>query len=66
MTTEIVISPVRDEKINSNINGSSVWKKAYKPEEITEEIRAKHNAWYEYTIRFDGVKPVQLTKFREI
>lgn len=66
MTFEKVISPVFDKKINSNINESPIWKKAYKPEELTEEVRNMHPVWYEYTIKFDGVKPIQMTKMREI
>jgi len=66
MTFEKVISPVFDKKINSNINESPIWKKAYKPEELTEEVRNMHPVWYEYTIKFDGVKPIQMTKMKEI
>ena len=66
MTNEIVISPVKDEKINSHINESPIWKKAFKTEELTEKVRGMSPEWYEYTIRFDGLKPLQMTKFREI
>lgn len=66
MTFETVISPVKDEKMNSHLNDSEVWKKAYTKEEITDRIRGMHPAWYEYTIKFDGLKPIQMTKFREI
>ena len=66
MTTEIVLSPVKDEKINTDIKNSLVWKKAYKPEEVTEEVRAKHHAWFEYVIRFEGIVPVHCTKFKEL
>ena len=66
MTTEVVLSPVKDEKMNSNINDSPVWKKAYKPEEVTEEVRKKHSAWFEYQVKFDGLRPIQVTKFKEI
>lgn len=61
-----VISPVLDEKINSHINTSEVWKKAYHPEEFTDEMRPLQPAWYEYTIQFDGLKPIQMTKMKEI
>lgn len=66
MTFETVISPVKDEKMNSHLNDSEVWKKAYTKEEITDRIRGMHTTWYEYTIKFDGLKPIQMTKFREI
>ena len=66
MTFEKVISPVLDDKMNSHINTSEVWKKAYKSEEITDKIRSMHPAWYEYIVKFDGLKPIQMTKYREI
>ena len=66
MTFEKVISPILDEKINSHLNDSEIWKKAYKPEEVTDKIRGMHPAWYEYTIRFDGLRPIMMTKMKEI
>jgi hypothetical protein len=66
MITEIILSPVKDEKMNSDIKNSLIWKNAYKPEEVTDEIRRKYNAWYEYHVRFEGLKPIQMTKFKEI
>lgn len=66
MTNEKVISPVKDDKINSHLNESLIWKKAFKPEEITDKIKGMHPAWYEYTVKFDGLKPIQCTKFHEI
>jgi hypothetical protein len=66
MTFETVISPVKDEKINSHIRNSEIWKKAYKAEEITERVRGGNPNWYEYTIQFDGLKPIMMTKMREI
>ena len=64
MTTEKVISPVEDKKMNSDISNSPVWKNAYKPEEFTDEILRKYPAWFEYTVKFDGLKPIQMTKFK--
>jgi len=66
MTVETVLSPILDKHMNSNLNSSLVWKSAFKPEEVTEDIRRKHNSWYEYTIKFDGLKPIQCTKYREV
>jgi len=65
MTVEVVLSPIKDEKINSNINNSPIWKKAFKPEEVTEEVRHKHNKWFQYYVKFDGLIPIQVTKFKE-
>lgn len=67
MTFETVISPVLDEKFNSHPGDSEIWKKAYKIEELTDKIRGMNPAWYQYTIQFDGLKPIQMTKpIREI
>ena len=66
MTTEVVLSPIKDDKMQSHINESEVWKNAYHTEEVTEEIRNKYNKWFEYTIRFDGLTAIQVTKFKEI
>jgi len=66
MTTEKVLSPVEDKKINGDIINSPIWKKAYKPEEVTDEVLRTYPAWFEYTIKFDGLKPIQMTKFKAI
>jgi len=65
MTIEVVISPVLDKQMHDP-NNSPIWKKAFKAEEITDRIRGMHPAWYEYHIKFDGLKPIMLTKFKEI
>jgi hypothetical protein len=66
MTDEKVISPIKDTKFNSHPSTSPIWAKAYKIEELDERTRGMHPAWYEYTIRFEGLKPLQQLKFREI
>jgi len=66
MTFETVISPVKDEKFNSHPSDSEIWQKAFKREELTDRIRGMHPAWYEYTIQFDGLKPIMMAKMREI
>jgi hypothetical protein len=66
MTFETVISPIFDDKINSHIKESEIWKKAYKPDELTEKVKRMHPTWYVYTIQFDGLKPIQMTKMKEI
>lgn len=66
MTIETVISPILDDKINSHIVESEIWHKAYKPEELTDKVRGMNPNWYEYNIKFDGLKPIQMTKMKEI
>ena len=64
-----VISPIKDEKINSHINDSEIWHNAYHPEEFAAFTPTKHGshlAWYEYVVQFNGLRPVMMTKFREL
>lgn len=60
----IVLSPVEDR--SKEIANSPIWKNAWHTEEVTEEIRRKFKKWFEYTVKFDGLKPVQVTKVREV
>lgn len=60
--TEIVWSPVEDKHFGSNLKTSPVWKNCYREEEITEALVRKHNNWFAYHVKFDGLKPIQLTK----
>jgi hypothetical protein len=52
--------------MNSHITTSEVWKQAYKEEEINEKVIGLHSKWYKYNIKFDGLKPVQMTKMKEM
>lgn len=61
LVDEKVYSPVNDVDIKKHLNESPIWKLCYKHEDITKEVRSKHNVIYEYSIKFDGVKPVQFT-----
>lgn len=58
---EIVISPILDSDIQSNIEDSPIWKSAYMKDEITLELYHQHKAWYKYSIKFKGLTPVQCT-----
>lgn len=58
MKTEKIYSPVNDTKIQDNISGSPMWKECYAPEEISDVNKPLYCYW----IKFDGLKPVQVTK----
>lgn len=60
-----VYSSVDDSKIKSNLNDSPVWKKAYTEEEYLENPR-RFPIWFKYTFKFDGLKPIMLTKYQKI
>ena len=59
-----VYSPVEDKKIAKNIKDSLIWVKAYTEEEYKKNLKT-FNTWYRYSIKFDGLKPVQVTNIRK-
>lgn len=64
---ELVYSPVNDHRIKADLVNSPIWKIAYKKAELTKEVMEKHKGrMYEYTIKFDGVTPVQHTNTKEL
>ena len=66
METVEVYSPVEDKKIKSDINNSPIWnKKAYTEEEFMENPK-RFPYWFKYSFKFDGLKPVQVTKVKKI
>lgn len=60
-----VYSPVEDKAIRENLNDSPIWKKAYHEEDLSR-ILAAHPAVFEYSIKFNGLKPVQVTNIKKI
>lgn len=62
MKTIDIISPVLDSKIQEHINESPIWHNAYHEEEVTNEIYHKYKSWYIYSIKFNGLIPIQCTK----
>lgn len=61
-----VYSPIEDKEIRNNLNGSPIWKQAYHADELSEDVRKKHPTMFEYTIKFDGLRPVQVTNVKKI
>jgi hypothetical protein len=66
METIKVLSPIEDKKIRENIEGSPIWKgKRYHESELI--IAKKENTTlYEYSIKFDGLKPVYVTDVKKL
>lgn len=58
---EKVYSPVNDVDIRKHLNESEIWKNAFKKEELTQNVLNKYPNMFEYSVKFDGLKPVQLT-----
>jgi len=65
METIKVYSPVEDREIQKNLADSPIWKTAYHKEEL-EEAKTKHNQMFEYTIKFEDIKPIQVTKIKKM
>lgn len=66
---EQVFSPVEDTKIKSNskiIGNSKIWDLCFKEEEVNDELLMKHPKMFKYTIKFEGLTPIQVTKVKKI
>lgn len=66
METVRVYSPINDEHIQKNINGSPIWTGLrYHESELTEAIKANKEL-YEYSFKFDGLAPIQFTGMKKV
>lgn len=61
METVKVYSPIFDRDIRKDINNSPIWGEAYHESEIGDVKKPLT----EYTFKFDGLTPVQLTKMKK-
>jgi len=64
MENVIVLSTIENK--GKDIANAPFWKEAYHKDEVSKDMLANGKQWYEYHIKFDGLKPVQLTKTNEI
>ena len=64
MKDVIVFSPV--ENTSKDIATSAIWKNAWHKEEIDVQAMNKWSTWWKYTIKFDGLLPIQLTKTQKL
>ena len=60
-----VYSPVDDKDIRTNLNASPIWKQAYHKEELVEAEK-KFPVMFEYGIKFEGLKPIQVTNIKKL
>jgi hypothetical protein len=65
METVIVYSPVQDKNIQQNLSGSPIWGEAYHESDLTD-TQKKFASMYQYTMKFDGLKPVMVTKVKKV
>lgn len=56
------------EMTGKDIANSPIWKsdRIYHKEDVTEEMLSNGKQWYEYYVKFDGLKPMQLTKTNKL
>ena len=59
METIKVYSVVEDKNIQKNLNDSPIWKQAIHPDDL-ESVKDNYETLYEYAIKFDGLRPVQV------
>ena len=58
-----VYSPIEDKEIAKNLNGSPIWKQAYHEDELATK---NFKDVFEYSIKFDGLKPIMLNKMSKL
>ena len=61
-----VYSPVLDNEIQKNLLGSPIWTGLRYAESELAEAQKKHTELYEYTIKFEGLKPIMVNKMRKL
>jgi len=66
MIIEKVYSPIFDKDIKKDINNSPIWKDCYHQDDIPNEYRDINKTLYCYTIKFDGVTPIQVNNIEKV
>jgi hypothetical protein len=61
METIKVYSTIEDKNIKKDLNDSPIWKKAIHADDL-REAEGKYDHLWEYQIKFDGLKPVMVSK----
>jgi len=71
MENVTVYSPVEDKKIKSDPQNSPIWKdkngksRAYTEDEYMENTK-RYPIWFQYSFKFEGLKPVQVTNVKKL
>jgi len=65
MITEVVWSTIKDDS-RKDLKNSPLWAHCYREDEMTPSLKLSSSTWYVYQIKFDGLTPVQCTKFKEV
>jgi len=64
METIKVFSTIDDKNIKKKLSDSPIWGDAYTEDELIHVDESKK--LYQYSIKFDGLKPVQVTKIKKV
>jgi hypothetical protein len=64
MITEIVLSTIENK--GNDVKNAPFWKDCYHKDEVTNDMLTNGKQWYEYHVKFDGLKPIQLTKTNKL
>ena len=65
METITLYSKIEDKNIKKELNDSPIWKAAIHEDELAD-AKEKGKPLYEYKIKFDGLKPVQVSSVKKI
>jgi hypothetical protein len=60
-----VYSPIEDKNIQKNLQKSEIWTNAHHFDELTD-TQIKYGNMFEYTIKFDGLRPIVVNKVRKL
>ncbi|MFW6225962.1 MAG: hypothetical protein ACOC3V_03310 [bacterium] len=60
MITEKIYSNILDKDIQKNLQESPMWGECYNNEDKPDDVK------YRYTVKFEGLTPVQVTKIEEL
>lgn len=61
-----VYSPIEDTEIRNNLEGSPIWKGLRYHADELEVAKQKHAVLYEYSIKFNGLQPMQVTNIKKL
>lgn len=65
MKDEKIYSPIEDKEIRTNLKNSPIWTGLrYHSDELIE-AKKKHPTLFEYSIKFDGITPIQVTNVQK-
>ena len=65
LETVKVYSSIEDKEVRTNLGDSPIWKQAYHESEYKEALK-KHAQMFEYSFKFEGLKPIMLTKMSKL